>query len=107
MKAETEQPDALWQRMKRGQQRLAGGGERVEVGHWRGEAFRPGDDREVAVLDLERDGAPGDLRAPDPVPRIAGDSRELGGETGGVGQIFVEGALGADRLVRPVGFDLA
>ena len=50
---------------------------------------------------------PVDLGALDPVPGIAGDPLELGREPVGIAQILVEGALGADRFVRPVGLDLA
>src|SRR3954469_1899036 len=107
MKPEAEQPNALRQRMKSAKQRLPSGNECRKIGYWRSEALRPGDDSEVAELDLQCHGAPGDLGAFHAVPGITGDPIELGGETVGIAQILVERPLGADRFVRPVWADLA
>src|SRR4051794_7984480 len=107
MEAQTKQPDALRKWMERSKQSLPSSNECGEVGYSRGEAFRPGDIREVAELDLERDRAAGHFGPCDPVPGKTGDALELGGEAVGIAQILVERALGADRLVGPVGLDLA
>ena len=80
MKPEPEQADSLGQRMQRGEQRLAGRGERGKVGDRRGEALRSGDQLEIGELDLERHRPPGDLGALDPRPGVAGDPLELGGQ---------------------------
>ena len=63
--------------------------------------------REIAEFDLQRHGPAGDFGALDAIPGIAGDALELGREPLGIAQILVEGPLGADRLVRPVGLHLA
>src|SRR4051812_49265199 len=107
MEAQAEQPNALGKRVERGEQRLSGGGECRKIRHRRGEALRPGDDREVAELDLERDRAAGDFRALNAVPGITGDPLELGREPLGIVEILVERALGANRFVGPVWLDLA
>ena len=62
---------------------------------------------EIAIFDLESHGAARDFGAFDPVPGVTRDPLELGGEPAGVAQILIEGALGADRFVGPVGLDLA
>ena len=90
-----------------GEQRLAGGGERRQVRHRRGKALRAGDQLEIGKLDLERHRPARNLGPLDPRPGVAGDPLELGGQRVGIAQILVEGALGADRFVRPVGLDLA
>src|SRR3954454_5884400 len=107
MKPEAEQPNALRQRMKGAKQRLPSGNECRKIRYWRSEALRPGDDGEVAELDLQCHGAPGDLGAFHAVPGITGDPIELGGEMIRIAQVLVEGPLRADRLVRPVGPHLA
>ena len=71
------------------------------------EAPGAGDDPEILIFDLERDGAPGDLLFGDSPPDGLADPVELGGHRALVGQVGHERVLGADRLVGAVGLDLA
>src|SRR6476469_8913665 len=86
---------------------MAGQLEGFEVRNRRREALRPGNDREISELDLQRHGPPDHFGAPDPVPGVAGNPLELCSEALGVAQILVERALGADGFVRPVRLNLA
>src|SRR5688500_20334367 len=107
MKTEAEQADSLGQRMECREQRLSGGCKRRKVGDWRAKAFRTGDQLEIRELDLEGHRPPRNLGPLDSRPGVAGNPLQLRGQGVGIAQIVVEGALGADRFVRPVGADLA
>src|SRR4051794_24147202 len=107
MKTDSEQPNALGKRIKGGEQRLPCSNECREIRNRSGEALRAGDQGEVAELDLERNGAAGNLGALDAIPGVASDPLELRSQPFGVAQIFIERALGADGFVGPVGLDLA
>src|SRR5437764_11368074 len=96
-KREPEQPDLL-----------GGGNQGVEQGAADLEEFLSardgtveragaGQDLEVAILDLERDGAAADPFLLDPAPDGPADPVELGREIGLLDQILVERVLGADR----------
>src|SRR5436309_1702697 len=107
METQSEQPDALRQRMKRFEQSLPGRNKCWQVRYSVRKAFRAGDQGEIAELHLESDGPAADFRTRHPVPCVAGDSLELAREAIAVAQILVERPFGADRFVRPVGLDLA
>ena len=59
------------------------------------------------MLDLERHGAAEMLCAGHPFRNLLGDRREALEHGVGIGEVVIEGALGADRLERPVGLHLA
>src|SRR3954447_25067859 len=107
MEPEPEEADTLRKRMKRVQQRMPRARESLEIGHGRSEAPGPCNDREIAVLDLQRDGPAGNFGAFDAVPGITGDPLQLYCQPLGIAEVLVERPLGADRLVRPVGLHLA
>ena len=104
---QAEQADALGERHQRAEQGAADVEEFLAAGDGAVEALARVTIWKSRILDLQGDRPAADLLLGDPAPDGVADLVELGDEGRLLDQILDERVLGADRLVGPVGLDLA